>query len=198
MEYNAFWAGVDPGGLRNTGDIGILICYILDTINIPISQSDLIDIIQENGLANYFEVSSALAELIKLNYVKYIDKKEKTVEITPDGTMVSDQLSSELTESVKEKAVSAAFERIEERKLEKENPVVITKADGQGYYVNIRVNDGKRDLMSLSLFVSTSAEANMIRKNFYSNPEQIYSMVLSSAVGDENMIKKAFKEYIHE
>ena len=84
MDPNAFLAGVEPGGLRNTGDIGILICYILDTIGTAIGKDDLIDIIQENGLANYFEVSSALSELIKLNNVKYCDENSKTIEITQE------------------------------------------------------------------------------------------------------------------
>ncbi len=196
MDPNAFLAGVEPGGLRNTGDIGILICYILDTIGTAIGKDDLIDIIQENGLANYFEVSSALSELIKLNNVKYCDENSKTIEITENGTMVSDQLSSELTESVKEKAVCAAFERIEARKIERENPVVISRAEGGGYFVNLRINDGTRDLMSLDLFVSTSSEANRIKKNFYNNPELLYSVVLSAAIGEKNMIKETYKELL--
>ena len=168
----------------------------MDTIGTAIGKDDLIDIIQENGLANYFEVSSALSELIKLNNVKYCDENSKTIEITENGTMVSDQLSSELTESVKEKAVCAAFERIEARKIERENPVVISRAEGGGYFVNLRINDGTRDLMSLDLFVSTSSEANRIKKNFYNNPELLYSVVLSAAIGEKNMIKETYKELL--
>ena len=66
MEFDAFSAGVEPGGLRSTREIGILICYMLDQFGKPISREDLIDSIQENGIANYFEVSSAVSELIRL------------------------------------------------------------------------------------------------------------------------------------
>ena len=69
-------------------------------------------------------------------------------------------------------------------------------AEGGGYFVNLRINDGTRDLMSLDLFVSTSSEANRIKKNFYNNPELLYSVVLSAAIGEKNMIKETYKELL--
>ena len=35
MEFDAFSGGIEPGGLRNKGDIGILLCYMLDYLNVP-------------------------------------------------------------------------------------------------------------------------------------------------------------------
>ena len=58
MKQDAFSAGVEPGGLWHKNDIRILLCYILASVGAPLSRQDLSRIIQEKGLANYFEVEA--------------------------------------------------------------------------------------------------------------------------------------------
>ena len=65
MKQDAFSAGVEPGGLWHKNDIRILLCYILSSVRGPLSRRDLTRIIQEKGLANYFEVEDALAGLVE-------------------------------------------------------------------------------------------------------------------------------------
>ena len=55
MRQDAFTGGVDPGGLWNQNDIRILLCYILSSVNAPLSGQDLSEILQRKALANYFE-----------------------------------------------------------------------------------------------------------------------------------------------
>ena len=64
MEFDAFDAGIELGGLRNREEIRLLICYLLKTIDKPLEKSQLNDAVLENGLANYFEVNQALTELL--------------------------------------------------------------------------------------------------------------------------------------
>ena len=65
MEFDALTAGVKPGGLRSKQDIKLLICYLLSSIPQGLSKTDLINVLQDNNLANYFEVASAFDELLK-------------------------------------------------------------------------------------------------------------------------------------
>ena len=60
MEYDAFIGGIEPGGLRNKNEIRILLCYLVNSIGAPLSREDVLSIMQENGFANYFEVTDAL------------------------------------------------------------------------------------------------------------------------------------------
>ena len=59
MRRDAFTGGVDPGGLWVQNDIRILICYILDSVQAPLSQEDLSRSVQGRGLANYFMTARA-------------------------------------------------------------------------------------------------------------------------------------------
>ena len=47
----------------NQNDIRILLCYILSSVNAPLSGQDLSEILQRKALANYFEAGDALAAL---------------------------------------------------------------------------------------------------------------------------------------
>lgn len=194
MDFDAFSAGVEPGGLRNKNDIGILICYMLDNVGKPFQVDDLVAVIQENGLANYFETNSAIAELEKCGNIKYTDEKQEYVIVTENGKTISRQLNTNLSLSIRQKAVGATLRLMAKRKVERENPVSIHKADGGGYNVNFRITDGMRDLMSLTLFVPDLSEANAVKRNFHNNPERIYSIMLAAVIGEKEMISEALKE----
>ena len=57
MEFDAFTAGIEPGGLRTKNDIRIMVCYILNSVKAPLSKENILNILQEKGLANYFEIT---------------------------------------------------------------------------------------------------------------------------------------------
>lgn len=193
MEYDAFSEGVEPGGLRNRADIGILICYILDNVGKSFMKDDLVEIIQTNGLANYFETIAAISELVKCNNIAYTDEKQEMLVITANGKLISRQLNTNLSLTVRQKAAGATFRLIERRKVEHENPVTIKKAEGGGYNVTMRITDGMRDLMSLTVFVPSISEANAVKRNFHRNPQRLYSIVLAGIIGEKDMIDEALK-----
>ncbi len=193
MEYDAFMEGVEPGGLRNRADIGILICYMLDNINKPFLKDDLVELIQENGLANYFETNASVADLIDAGNIIYTDDEKRYIQITKNGKLISKQLNTSLSLSVRQKAVGSIVKLMERRKVENENPVSIKKAAGGGYNVTFRITDGMRDLMSLTLFVPDLSEANAVKRTFHKNPQRLYSIVLAGVIGEKDMIDDALK-----
>lgn len=194
MDFDVFTEGIEPGGLRSRGEIGILICYMLDTINRPFLKDDLIEIIQDNALANYFETTNSISELLKNNNIEYADEKKKYIQITKNGKLISSQLNTTLSLSVRQKASAAAARVMEKRKIESENPVTIEKAEGGGYNVNLRITDGMRDLMSMTVFVPTITEANHVKRNFHKNPERMYAVMLAAVIGDKELIRNALEE----
>lgn len=194
MEFDAFSAGVEPGGLRSKNDIGVLICYMLDNINAPFCINDIIEVIIENSIANYFETNAVIAELEKYGNIKYTDESQEYIQITDNGKLISQQLYNTLSSTIRQKSLGAILRIIAKRKVERENPVVIDKVVGGGYNVTFRITDGMRDLMSLTLFIPTLDEANSVKQNFHNNPERIYSIMLAAVIGEKDMINKALKE----
>lgn len=194
MEFDAFTEGVEPGGLRSRSEIGVLICYMLDCVGKPFLQEDLIDIIQENGFANYFETANSIAELVKNNNIIYTDEEHTLLALTDNGRLISGQLHAGLSLSIRLKASEAAAQLLQKHKIEQENPVSIRKAEGGGYNVTMRITDNMRDLMSLTLFVPDISEANAVKRVFHKNPERVYSIMLAALIGEKVMIRTALEE----
>ena len=114
MDFDALTGGVEPGGLRVKNDIRLLICYLLSSINAPLSKQDIVQIMQENSLANYFEVMDSLSEMIQKGTIdtvsfNQLNEKEDCVICNDITRNIAKQLDSTLPISVRDCAVSAAF-----------------------------------------------------------------------------------------
>lgn len=188
MEYDAFTGGVAPGGLRSKSDIRILICYMLKSVNAPLSGDDIIKVLQEKSLANYFEASDALSALVSLGNVTR--EEDNTYVLTKRGNSVADDLEQLIPSSVRDKAVAAATALLASAKMERENVATIVRTEN-GYNVTCHISGGEMELMSLTVYVPDLYQAREVKKNFHRDPQRVYNLMLAALTGDDEMMKSA-------
>lgn len=194
MDFDAFTGGIEPGGLRSKNQIRILICYLLSSLDAPLSKSDIVNIIQDNGLANYFEVTDALAELIEKGNVIVSGEKDELCSASSTARMIAKQLDRALPHVVRDKAVAAAINLLARTKRERENKVEITKTE-RGYNVVCHISGGDMDLMNFTLHVPDLYQANMVKHNFHQSPENVYRMLLALVTGNSEMAADILKDH---
>lgn len=192
MKFDAFTAGIDPGGLRTKKDIKLLICYILSNVNGFLTKEDLLTIIQENNLANYFEINDAFSELLENHNICENPKKKGTFTVTESGKMISTQLDSSLPISIRNKAISASINLLAKIKRESDNKVTIEKSEN-GYFVNFHISGGQMDLLFFRLFVPDILQANLVKNNFQESPELIYECMLALLTKNQDLVKSTLK-----
>ncbi len=177
--YDAFTQGVKPGGLRSKSGIKLLVCYIICRIDNGISKKQLNEILTVEGLANYFEANEALAEVVKTGNVRieYEDDNEILFP-TELGKANTAQLENSLPYSVREAALNAAVEMKTILQREQDNKIEITP-HGDGYDVTISVMDNDDKLMSVTLFVADSTQADYVKEKFLQDPVKIYSTIVA-------------------
>ncbi|WP_322175851.1 DUF4364 family protein [Acutalibacter caecimuris] len=189
MERDAFTGGVDPGGLWSKNDIRVLVCYILASVNAPLSEEDICQVVQGRALANYFETADALAALAVSGH---ITGGPAGWSIAATGREIAADLDTGLPLAVRDKALEAALSLLAMARARRENQVDIAPAE-KGVRVTCRVLDGQGlELMALSLFVPDMAQAQLVRENFYKNPNQLYKLTLSSLTGDMSFAQGLF------
>ena len=194
MKFDAFTAGISPGGLRSSADIKLLICYIFSSVGDSVSKNEVIEAIQLNNLANYFEVNAAFSDLLE-NGNLIEDKDSGMIRVTEKGKMISDQLETTLPLSVREQALSATINVLSHVKMKKENHVEI-KQDTKGYSVTCRIPDGDVELFSFSVHLPDRLQADLVEKNFYENPEIIYKFMLAVITKNKGLVKGIFEDYL--
>ncbi|MDR1467640.1 MAG: DUF4364 family protein [Oscillospiraceae bacterium] len=189
MRNDAFTAGVGFGGLRKKDDIKLLICYLFANTRFSITKDDVTKVLQENDLANYFEVNSAFSELIESEHIKNDENKESGFLITKSGEMISKELEVSLPISIREKAVTATLNLMAKIKRESENKVKIQKIEN-GYKVILEISDRTTDLLSVSMYAPDLMQADLVKKNFHKDPELFYECFLALVTRDIGAVKK--------
>lgn len=180
--YDAFHSGVEFGGLVNTTEIRALICYLLTKLD-PISGETLREVFQEHGIANYFDVSEAISELIRTGNISvdYTEDGEERLVLNESGNNVAWELSALVPKAIREKALSAGLAAISKERNAKENDVQIMPS-GDGFTVTITVGSQGDELMRLSVYAADSAQAQRIKDNYLKDPVKIYSGILASLI----------------
>ena len=191
MEYDAFSAGISPGGLRNRQEIKILICYLLTNVIGDLTKKDVLNSLQENNLANYFEINNAFSELLEDNNIHKISDSE-VYKTTKSGELISTQLTTTLPISVREKAVKAALELLAKAKRETDNQVTIAETE-KGHFVTCNISGGEVNLMSLTVLVPEKMQAELVKTNFQNAPEKIYTSLLALLTKNTDLVENALK-----
>lgn len=181
MEFDAFDGGIEFGGLRNRDEIKLLICYLVKSVDSPITKSILNEAMQENGLANYFEVNGALAELMKGgNISSEFTEDDELLFISDSGRDAAELLETSLPKTVREKAINSAIRLMTIAKRERENKIDVEKLESGGFNVTFTLFDMKDELMKLTIFVSDSMQVETVKKNYLDDPIKLYSNILAA------------------
>lgn len=191
FKLDAFPVDDTVGGIRSTEKIKIIICYILENTKGELTRSAVQSALYDNGIANYFEISQAVDDLIKVGAVEQTGATQDPVlSVSEKGIQIANDLEDELSVYIRNKAVKAAnLTAVHERRM-KENDVVITKINDKRYRLDITLhsgldNDGSDDeLMKLSVFVTDQFQAQTMKQSFINNPVKLYEKVIEGLTDD--------------
>ena len=191
MAFDTFDEGINPGGMRSKNEIRILICYLIKSVKAPVSKELILESLQKDGLANYFEASACFDDLVKNRHITVNDNNKYI--LTEDGMMIATQLEDSLAYTVKEKAFHCVMMLLEEEKTERENKVEIVKNE-RGYNVKCSITSEGLTILSLEFYVPDYEQAKLVKKNFRKNPELLYKTTISVLSKQKDLLTDTLKD----
>lgn len=159
----------------------LLMLYVLKTINEPISNIQLTEIILENNFINYFTFQQYLSELEESKFVEYQEiNDKKLLAITKEGDNVLSLFQARISPS----QISIVDQYIKEKIgiIKKELTIHADYTLGSGYdnfIVDLKAIEDKSLLMELKLSVPTKEQASSICNKWKENPSEIYTNVIN-------------------
>ncbi len=183
---DALTAGVRAGGLNSSTEIKILICYLLNSINAPITKQQLLESITSQELANYFELNDAFVKLVDLNLI--IEDNENLV-ITDSGRDIAKELEKVLPISVVERAHKAAISILQFSTLEKQNKTTITKEDDGSYTLKCSIEDPDFTAFAMQITMPNEQTAKIAKEKFILHAQDIFKIILGITLDDKDMYK---------
>ena len=186
MDFEHYFAGIEPGGLVDPYEIKLLVCYLLSTISEPLTPDQLNYVFQSEGLVKYFSYTSALKGLLESGHIEETNQNgELKYKITPLGLDSAHKLQSSLPRSLKDKVVAIALQLL--TKLERKKNVDITlKHVEDGYLVQCRIQDVGSDLMQLTMYANNETQAEIMKLNFEKQIGLLYRTILAVGIGNKN------------
>ena len=181
MAGDVFFAGVEPGGLYSAQEIKILICYMLDSVGEAMPLTAVTDVLAGRGIANFFEVSAAVEELVRRKQLA--EDEQGRLSPTESGKQTAANLASMVPFTLRERSVQAALHLLTRQRREQENVVDITRLE-RGYQVTCTMNDGTQPLLSFSLTVGDDLQAQMVKERFLEDPILLYRSLVAVLTGD--------------
>lgn len=183
FKLDAFPVDDTVGGIRSTEKIRIIICYILKNVDSPLTRDNIQSALYDNGIANYFEISQAIDNLIDVGAV---EKNDNSLVLNQKGEQIARDLNDELSLYIKNKAVRATKLTAIYEKRKKENAVSIVKVDDKKYRLDITLLSGQADdeLIKVSVFATDSLQAETMKTTFLNNPVRLYEKIIEALTED--------------
>lgn len=162
----------------------LLLLYIINEINLPLSNLQLTDIVLENDFIDYFNFQQYLLELSSSNLIRYFEGENKiSLAITDKGREVLSMFYSRLT--------SEKIDRISnylEKNIDSIRKEISLKAEYQlikdkGYVVELGVYENRNATLELKIAVANPETAREICANFKNSydtmKDTIYNLLLN-------------------
>ena len=185
MESDALSAGVMRGGLVNTAEIKILICYLFDSVLQPICGQDLAEILFHEGIANYFEVDNAISELKNTGMLNLIDGETDKYVITDKGSDAATTLKTSLPFTIRKKAYSATVKMLAAARNYEETKFSVEPRD-KGCIISCSAYDHDLELLTLRIAVADEQQAATVKERFVANPGEVCRKIIDFVLENKN------------
>lgn len=168
---------------KNTTELAenkLLLLYIFERLNIPLSNSHITQIILENNLIDYFSLQQYLSELVQSGFVKDTrEDKRHMLTITPGGMDVLKFFTNRIPEIKREVIDEYLAKQMVSIKKDLE---IIAEYEPYGsnmFMTSLKLKDGENTLIDLHLPAPSNSEARRLCGLWKDNYQEFYNRIKS-------------------
>ncbi|WHH60387.1 DUF4364 family protein [Petroclostridium sp. X23] len=169
---------------NNLNDITVnklILLFILNKVNLPLTNTQITEIIMKDSIMNYFVLQQYLSELVNIGQIKAITEDDKQLyEITSEGSVTLSYFESRIPFSTKEKIQLAIVQKTKEFKRSAEVTSNYIPINQKEYMVECKIVEQNTSLIELKLTVGTKEEAKNMCLQWKIHSQKIYTDIIST------------------
>ena len=159
----------------------LMILYMLDHVNFPLTNSQLTDFFLDHEYTTYFTLQQALNELKEAGLIRMESTHNSSrYEITKEG----DDTLSFFGNNISPTIIEDIDSYLKENKFRLRNEVGVIsdfyKSTNQDYIVHCEVREGKSILIGFDLSVPDKDQAETMASHWKERSQEIYSYVMKT------------------
>jgi predicted transcriptional regulator len=158
----------------------LLLLYIINKIKLPVTNTQITQIILENNLINYFTLQQYISELISSSFLKYTDVGgSNRLRITERGIKVLELFRERISDSKCEVVDNYIQEHLEKIKKEVSVTADYTIGEKDNFIVNLKAMENDTVLIDIKLNVASNKHARELCARWKSDCSELYSSILN-------------------
>lgn len=158
----------------------LIILYMLEKVDFPLTNSQISEFILDEGYTNYFTLQQSISELIESGFVREEATHSRTFyHLTEEGEETIHFFKNDISPAIQDDIDTF----LNQKKYELKNEVSI-KADyfqnsNQEYSVRCQVIEQGSPLIDLLITVPTETEATTVANNWSEKNQEVYAMIMA-------------------
>ena len=169
--------------LNSVHSVKILLCYILDKLNRPVTENQLRMIAEDSGIINYFFLADAVEELITNGSVTVSPSQsadgseERCLSLTEKGRLGSEYFNRSIPLVFRKTLLQAAFAFF----IKEQNEGICrchVEDTSEGCIVSFKLSDTGFDLIDMNFYAPDRQQGEMIAEKIKANPSGAYKHIL--------------------
>ncbi len=162
----------------------LIILFMLDRVDFPLTTSQLSQFILDKGYTNYFSFQQALNELEEASFIKAeVIRNNTQYHLSPEGKEAVDLFDYKISAPIKDD-IYAYFK---EEKIHLRNEVEIYAtyypAKRNEYTVQCTIIERKETIMDLKINVASLEQATSICDHWSENSNAVYNQLMKQLLG---------------
>lgn len=167
---------ITPENIFDSGDLKILICYVLDAIKEPVPSTEMCQLLHYEGITNYFDAQTAIYELEKGGYIA--PSEPNMYKILDKGVNLSETLRDTISLALKSKVYAAVLKMLSRYKSERDTDITITKTS-YGSLLGCKVTNNDEVLFGFELLLPNDEQANALKSQILEDPKYYYDSFIN-------------------
>ncbi len=159
----------------------IMILYMLDKVEYPLTNTQITNFILEKDYTNYFTVQQTLSDLLSSDLIIAESTHSNTrYRITDEGMQTLRFFEDKVSSEIKEDILTYLREHNYELKQETAVYADFFKATGSGYQVRCRIKEKETSVIDLTLTVQTRQQAEAVCANWKEESADVYALLMDT------------------
>lgn len=158
----------------------LIILYMLDKVDFPMSTSQISEFILDKEYTTFFKMHQALSELQDAGLIKEESTHNRTIyHLTEDGSSTISYFKNNISHAIQDDI----DEYLKEKKYELKNEISVKSdyyrnTNGE-YSVHCQVIENTLPLIDLTITAPSEAEAQSIAENWRKKNQEVYALIMS-------------------
>lgn len=158
----------------------LIILYMLDKVDFPLTNSQISEFILEEGYTNYFKLQQTISELIESGFIREESTHSRTFyHLTEEGAETLHFFKYDISPAIQGDIDSFLSHKKYELKNEASVKSDYYRNTAGEYSVCCQVFEHEIPLIELTLTAPTETEAQKISNNWQRKNQEIYAMIMA-------------------